>query len=309
MKINENQKNRKLVVLVHDGTGTKSPYDTLILHLKEKIDSLSIIVCNDMESYLEIETDKLITTLGEKYAHELLETGKEEFTLIGYCMGGLICLEIAKVLIETGKTVYPIISIDTTPSKKMINMELLMERAFGMVIGADILKAGHTTDDELLKEAIRELGKLQISNVPNSALVEFREDKFKPIVQCYEKLIEKTHSERLEELYETLAICGDEKILGYQKKRLDLLYRVFCHSFSAVINYDAGIYMGDALVLSCKDKNSAFLPVEETDNEDFWNNTVIGNVDMRTIDGNHLNCLTNPFAQKVANIILESMKL
>lgn len=308
IKINENRENNSLVVLVHDGTGTSSPYESLLLYLREHIDSLALLVCGNMEEYLEIKTDRLISTLGEKYAYELLMTDKEEFTLIGYCMGGLISIEIAKVLSEAGKVVKPVISIDTTPSRRMIDTELLMERAFGMVIGADVRKAGHTIDDELLKEAIRELNRTKTDNVPNEALTELKEEKFYPIVQCYKKLIKKSHNERLKELYDTLAVKGSEEILGYRKMRLDVLYNVFCHSFRSVINYDAGIYLGDAVVLSCEDKNSAFLPVEETDNEEFWRNTVIGNVEIKLINGNHLNCMTEPFVKQIAGIILECVK-
>ena len=61
-------------------------------------------------------------------------------------------------------------------------------------------------------------------------------------------------------------------------------------------------------MLSCEDKNSAFLPVEETDNEEFWRNTVIGNVEIKLINGNHLNCMTEPFVKQIAGIILECVK-
>lgn len=306
--ISNDEESNRLVVLVHDGTGTKSPYDILVKYLQPDLDSLSILVCSNMEEYLTISENDLIFTLGEKYAHELIDTGKEEFILIGYCMGGLISLEIGKVLSELGKKVYPIISIDTTPSKRMIDTELLMERAFGMVIGADIRKAGHTITDKLLKEAIEELSRLQEKHVPNEALTQLQEEKFKPVVECYSKMVTKSHDERLEDLYSTLEINDRSGIIEYQRMRLDMLYRVFCHSFKAVINYEPGFYIGDAIVLSCEDKDAAFLPVEEMDNENFWKSTVIGNIEMKQIKGNHLNCLSEPYAQQVANIILEYIK-
>ena len=89
-----------------------------------------------------------------------------------------------------------------------------------------------------------------------------------PVSQCYGKLIKKTHAERLLELYNTLPATKGETS-GYSKERLDTLYKVFCHSFSAVIMYDAGIYVGNALVLSCRNKNSSFYQLNPRIMKDF----------------------------------------
>jgi len=189
----------------------------------------------------------------------------------------------------------------------MVNNELLMERAFGMIIGADTYKVGHTVEDELLKRAIKELGEKYGDNVSNEELVSL-EGEFLPVSQCYGKLIKKTHAERLLELYNTLPATKGETS-GYSKERLDTLYKVFCHSFSAVIMYDAGIYVGNALVLSCRNKNSSFLPVEPTDNERFWKEATVGNITSELIEGEHLTCMTGSYADKVAERILKEERL
>lgn len=182
-----------------------------------------ILQCNDMEEYLSVKPEKLIQFLGEKYAKILIDTEKEVYDLVGYCMGGLIALETAKILTEAGKTVHSLISVDTTPSRRMVNNELLMERAFGMIIGADTYKVGHTVEDELLKRAIKELGEKYGDNVSNEELVSL-EGEFLPVSQCYGKLIKKTHAERLLELYNTLPATKGETS-GYSKERLDTLYK------------------------------------------------------------------------------------
>ena len=268
---------------------------------------VKVLQCNDMEEYLSVKPEKLIQFLGEKYAKILIDTEKEVYDLVGYCMGGLIALETAKILTEAGKTVHSLISVDTTPSRRMVNNELLMERAFGMIIGADTYKVGHTVEDELLKRAIKELGEKYGDNVSNEELVSL-EGEFLPVSQCYGKLIKKTHAERLLELYNTLPATKGETS-GYSKERLDTLYKVFCHSFSAVIMYDAGIYVGNALVLSCRNKNSSFLPVEPTDNERFWKEATVGNITSELIEGEHLTCMTGSYADKVAERILKEERL
>lgn len=78
---------------------------------------------------------------------------------------------------------------------------------------------------------------------------------------------------------------------------------------SAVIMYDAGIYVGNALVLSCRNKNSSFLPVEPTDNERFWKEATVGNITSELIEGEHLTCMTGSYADKVAERILKEERL
>ena len=185
--------NNKALVLIHDGTGTISPYNQVIPFLHSTEGSLLALQCNDMEEYLSVKPEKLIQFLGEKYAKILIDTEKEVYDLVGYCMGGLIALETAKILTEAGKTVHSLISVDTTPSRRMVNNELLMERAFGMIIGADTYKVGHTVEDELLKRAIKELGEKYGDNVSNEELVSL-EGEFLPVSQCYGKLIKKTRA-------------------------------------------------------------------------------------------------------------------
>ena len=84
---------------------------------------------------------------------------------------------------------------------------------------------------------------------------------------------------------------------------------VVLHTPSAVIMYDAGIYVGNALVLSCRNKNSSFLPVEPTDNERFWKEATVGNITSELIEGEHLTCMTGSYADKVAERILKEERL
>lgn len=93
----------------------------------------------------------------------------------------------------------------------------------------------------------------------------------------------------------------------YQKSRAEIANLQYMNS--AVIMYDAGIYVGNALVLSCRNKNSSFLPVEPTDNERFWKEATVGNITSELIEGEHLTCMTGSYADKVAERILKEERL
>ena len=58
--------NNKALVLIHDGTGTISPYNQVIPFLHSTEGSLLALQCNDMEEYLSVKPEKLIQFLGEE---------------------------------------------------------------------------------------------------------------------------------------------------------------------------------------------------------------------------------------------------
>ena len=72
---------------------------------------------------------------------------------------------------------------------------------------------------------------------------------------------------------------------------------------------DVGMYVGNALVLSCRNKKACFLPVEPTDNERCWKEATEGNRTSEVIEGEHLTCMTGSYADKVAERILKEERL
>ena len=294
-------------VLIHDGTGTINPYDKLIPLMKELDGDLVVIICDNTEKYLSIKSDELIQTLGIKYAKKLIESSEKDFELIGFCIGGLIALETAKVLSENGKKVARLISIDTTPSKKMIYNELLMERAFGMIIGSNVYRAGHMVEDFELKKAILSLGEKYGygSVISNEELLVMKEE-FNNVIKCYEKLALIDKKERFKKIYSNIYKYGDKNII-YNEEQLPPIYEVFCHSFKAMISYNPGVYFGKTVILDCSNQKTTFLPIDDCDNELFWKNVIIGESSRVRIEGNHLTCLQESYVKNVFHLLYKEM--
>ena len=66
-------------------------------------------------------------------------------------MGGLVAIEAARALLEAGAEVLPVVTIDTIPIVLEMEGDLLMERSYGLMVGADVSKAGHVKRDELVQ--------------------------------------------------------------------------------------------------------------------------------------------------------------
>ncbi|MGO5092390.1 amino acid adenylation domain-containing protein [Clostridium sp. LCP25S3_F10] len=298
--------NSKFVkVIFHDGTGTITPYNALIPYLlnhKNRKETILAFIYGDEEEYTSYPYERLIECLGEKYARELIKTKATKFELIGYCMGGLIAVETAKALLEQGMEVKPVITIDTTPCDYRMNNEFFMERTFGLLIGSELEKAGHNTDNDLLKRALNKLLAEKNTRITNEDLFNL-DGEFESIAKCYKELEKVPFNERLINLYKNVPFLKEDVSI-YQKNRMENLYRVFSQSFKGVISYGIEPFMHDVKALNCEDKSSLFLPIKDTKNAEFWNEITFGNLEMIQIKGNHFTCLQEPLVKKVADIIM-----
>ena len=98
---------KKVTVVFHAGTGTLTPYNSLIAYITERSQENEAVMgftFGDEAEYLAIPTDKIVENLGKKYGRILSELGFTEYTLIGHCVGGLIALETAHYLKDKGSS-------------------------------------------------------------------------------------------------------------------------------------------------------------------------------------------------------------
>lgn len=113
---------KKVTVVFHAGTGTLTPYNSLIAYITERSQENEAVMgftFGDEAEYLAIPTDKIFENLGKKYGRILSELGFTEYTLIGHCVGGLIALETAHYLKDKGKNVSSVTLLSTSiPHKK-----------------------------------------------------------------------------------------------------------------------------------------------------------------------------------------------
>lgn len=317
------EENAMVKVLIHGGTGTLTPYNSLLGYLvndpKRKGKIVGFTFGNEHD-YLSLDCETLISSLGERYAHILAELNASSYEIIGYCMGGLIGLEVAKILMEENFEVKRVVTIDTSfgqrSSEAFINNEaqlnllkttlgneLLMERVYGLMIGADVYEAGHTVSDNLLKEAINELGFKNNGDISLEALCHMK-GKFAPVAECYKELSKKSQIERLQDLFGTIK-RQEEKLEVQQTYMLEILFRVFNLSFQSVTYYDPEPFAGDLVALKCSEEVKHFLPVIFPTEKEDWENISLGDFRFKYIGGNHVNCLQEPYARSLAKILLE----
>lgn len=121
-----------------------------------------------------METSQTFRLLGEKYGKILNKLGYSNYILIGHCVGGLIALETAQYLQKKNVQVSDVTLISSNIPKQKnqtilsqatdeiyrktlqssLDNEILLERIFAKLIGADAYKAGYQVDEERLQQYI-----------------------------------------------------------------------------------------------------------------------------------------------------------
>lgn len=314
-----------LRALFHNGTGTLTAYNSLLPYLLNDPHRTAKIVgftFGDEKEYLANPCDRLIQNLGQKYAALLLQQEATSYELIGFCVGGSIALETARVLMEAGAKVEPVTTISTSFCKRRnsndaataqdeillntiktsLGNNLLMERAFCRVVGADAYQAGHTVDDELLKKAISELAPAIGGNITEEALCSLG-GPYQVVAACYKKLAAKPQSQRMAEIYATMEKTNGT-VFEHQADMLQILYNVFCHSFKGVAEYEPQPFAGDVYAMRATEETKHFFPIIFSAGEESWRNIVLGDLQFAYIKGAHMTCLQAPHIHSTANLLV-----
>lgn len=282
-----NGNDNKIIVLYPDGINSLSQYNGLINKIQEEFGSYTIIGVNLCENQVFFETapECLIPDIGKVIAQKLMQAySKCEIVLIGYCIGGLMAIETGRFLLEQGKNVNGIVTIDTRTCSRCIDNDLIMEMIFKI-----ILNGGEQDKlmDQQISDAVRAVLTDKKSAITNEELCNCGE-QFSEVNKYFTELCTLSPKQRFDSLLDYQKIELDE-----ERNRILNLYRMFRHNYRGVMNYAQDFYIGDVLALQCNDNTGFFLPAEMIFDSDFLQQTVLGNLSYEAIPGNHLTCLDN----------------
>lgn len=299
--INESDDSETAKVIIHDGTGTISKFSNMMPKLIKSKQNILALVCNDKDTYVSIEPRDLIEKIGYIYAKELMGTKYKSFELIGYCIGGLIALEVAKNLTKNNLNVSLVTSIDTLPMRNMIDNEILIEKLFANTIGLFDNNLNYEMDIKQLRNAIIYLNNSYSGEVSNENIL-LLPDNFKDIKIRYNNLMKKSHNYRLDSLFNSLNKHKNKiKVNNYFEK--EKLYKIFSNSYKAVRLYGSSLYFGNVRALICDVEDYGILPIDKKDVELFLKDMVMGDFEKTFIKGNHMDCLDEKYSEDIYNLI------
>ncbi|WP_026506316.1 non-ribosomal peptide synthetase [Butyrivibrio sp. NC3005] len=287
----DNPENRRCVqAYMHAGTGRLVDYDSLIPQiLKNTGDDVSVIgfMYGNSNEYLDIPAERLVKERAAKYAEILLGMNAKEYEIIGYCVGGFIAVETARILLEKGKKVHNVYMISSEQATHKISNRLITEMAYGVAVGLDVSLAGYNFDTYEMKAAMSDILKDENRDIRNSELVTLS-GRYKSLGRMFLSLIDKEHDERLKDIFEK---AGGSKFNGDESTfaMFSVLYRIFEHTFRGMSEYSFNEYYLGNVVYMDAPTDFSFYPVTRKLNK--VEDICIGNFEKIRIPGNHATCL------------------
>src|SRR5690606_9870013 len=88
-----------------------------------------------------IEPTRLIARVADAYAESLVADGHTRFQLVGYCLGGLLAVEVGRRLLERGAEIADLTLVDSIPMFVETDEELAYESIFVPNLGLDPVAA------------------------------------------------------------------------------------------------------------------------------------------------------------------------
>lgn len=288
----------KVISFFHAGTGRLIDYKLMAEKLLEKNMSDTQLIgftYGEYQQYMDTPVESLVQDRANLYAETLLELNAESYTLVGYCVGGFLALETAKILLENGKKIK-LIMIDSRLCQHMISNQLLMEYAYGLSMELDMDNTPYSINPVMLKRALEKLLNGENRNIKNSELTKLS-GEYDELGEVFTNLLDMTHEERIKALFNSKKqhnFNGEESTISM----LNLLYDIYEHTFNAMMRYRPdGIYSGDITYINATKGVVNFYP--ETNIAPAWKDIVLGEFKIVNINANHAGIVGEDHFQEI----------
>ncbi|MEU6562853.1 amino acid adenylation domain-containing protein [Nocardia nova] len=284
-------------VLVHGGTGTLSPYDALLPHLRQAHPGALVgLEVTDPDKYLNLPAEAVIARQAADYAKDLLDRDTR-FRIIGYSVGGLLAAEVARDLTEAGATVDELTVIGSYQPPAVYD-ELLTEYIFAQSLGIDPATAGFPSDTAAFDTALRSILDRSPDRIHAGALTGLNGDSA-PLAAKFRELATVPRADRLAALH-AAATSGtgpypaNDLALDEFRRHFD----IFAHHLRAMGAHRVEPYFGPVRVLT--NSGTATLMGTRAEVDRFWSGVGLGALVIEDIPGDHLTSMSATHAAKVA---------
>lgn len=286
-------------VLVHAGTGNLLPYQHLLGVLDRTPWSRGLgIELPSRELFTGFAAEGALTRLARLYAEDLLAQGRE-FTLAGYCLGGLLAAEIGRILTERGATVAGLVAISAYQPPH-VEAEALSDYVFARALGASPAELG-LPEEPALAAAVAAIMRTSPDRIAADAFSHLGEPH-----HAVSEAFAAWEAQPAETRLAKLAAAGEAGDANEQqevdRERLVEQHALFRHSMAAVGLHRPDPWLGRTLLL----RNSAsdpLLPGTPQDVTSYWDAICLGELIVADIPGDHFSCLSRAHAPKVAAAI------
>ncbi|MET3035905.1 amino acid adenylation domain-containing protein [Chryseobacterium sp. NRRL B-14859] len=286
-------------IILHAGGGTLERYKHLIREMvNQNSGAVYGISVGDFDAYCAIESDQLVERIADDYCASIIENGARQVQLIGYSIGSMIAVEIARRLSEKGIEVIDLCIIDAIRVPFKVYDDLFVEFRFLPNLGITPADAGFGEMNgkrfmnwvtQTLQENRNELPEGAIFNIEgNSELVQMS--------SVFNKMKATSQSDRFDAYLDAMKRLSGREM---PKELLERTYSTFAQNFKAS-RFVSPPYFGDIRYFKAKDQRTTTATGINDDIVELWSEISLGQLHITDIEGDHLGCVGEEYAPDLA---------
>ena len=156
-------------IFFHTALGTTNCYRFVEKELrKEDLGDFLFINVEDVEWYYSIQYHELVDRITDEYVRKIEQLHYKNINLIGYCLGGILALNVAVKLLEKGIEVNNLFVIDSYPVSGKVEDQFIDEVIFLPNYQLMLSEVLEDVDDFKVMEFITEVRKRNNGNIPQN---------------------------------------------------------------------------------------------------------------------------------------------
>lgn len=297
-----------LRVIFHAALGTLDTFQTLGgLLADQQLGPVVGIAVADWDQYCAEESADLVSRLADDYTDRLMSSSHTGFQLIGHSLGGLLAVEVARRMLESGVPVDDLTLIDSVPTLVSTDDELALEAVFVPNLKLDpgeVVLGGVDSADVF--RAFMQVQEANNSHVPAGALAGVSGDPgLDAVAAAFAARSAIPQEQRLTEYAQAAAARTSVTV---EPELVPALYRVFRHSLlGSAIDLDP--YLGDMTLLRAAQRQSfGIISGVEDLAVPYWTQTCLGKLTVKDVDGHHLSCIEEPHVYQIADLLRNALR-
>ncbi|MFC0623423.1 non-ribosomal peptide synthetase [Kribbella deserti] len=290
-----------LRVMFHAGLGTMECYRPLAAELvAQDRGPLIGVVINDTDVFCSLDPGAVIETAADDYTRRIVAEGHQQVQLIGYCLGGMYALEVARRLTEQGIEVVDLVLASSHPVAFDIGDDLMIETVFAPNIGLSAGQLGFgPVDGDAAVRGFMQAMERNGGRMPAGSLQEVGGDpELDQVGEFYRRMAAVTQPERFARYAQAATEIANKPMPA---EMVAGMFRVFRQSFLSA-RFTPPPYFGDIRFLR-PSEGSGFAPGMDEITLAFWREICLGEFTVTDVGGNHFSCVMPPHVARLAELI------
>lgn len=286
-------------IILHAGGGTLDRYKHLIREMvNQHSGAVYGISVGNFGTYCSIDSDQLVECIADDYCTSIIENGAKKVQLIGYSIGSMIAVEMARRLSEKGIEVVDLCIIDAIRVPFKVYDDLFIEFRFLPNLGLSPADTGFgEMNGKLFMEWVTNTLQENKNELPEGAIFTMQgNSELVQVSSVFNNMKAVSQSDRFDAYLNAMKRLSGREM---PKEMLELTYSTFAQNFKAS-RFTSPPYFGDIRYFKAKDQRTTTATGINDDIIELWSEISLGKLQITEIEGDHLGCVGEEYAPGLA---------